>query len=406
MNNHTRACALLSSTALLLIALLSDPTPLPTPAAGTQDARPSFRVQELGLDANEGVAVADVNEDGQLDVIAGRNWYPAPSFTPHPLRNINDVDQYTHSNGDHVFDVNQNGRPDVVSQSFFEPNIYWYENPGEQGLSRGLLWNRHHLTAEGGSSNEASFLHDITGDGQAEFMVNSWDPDQPVLLFTFDHDAEGSPTLTRHEIGPGGHGHGMGFGDLTGNGRTDILVGSGWYEHPEGDPLTEEWSFHEAWDLPEASCPMLVTDVTGNGRSDIIWGNGHDYGLYWKEQLEPAEDGSLRFRQHLIDDSWSQAHALELADLTGDGDEDLITGKRKWGHNGDDPGADDPQDLYYYTWNDEGDFQRHRIASGIGTGLQIRTADLSDNGYLDIVVNGKQGAFIVFNEGPAAGTNR
>ena len=33
----------------------------------------------------EGVAVADVNRDGKLDVMAGNFWYEAPNWTPHEI---------------------------------------------------------------------------------------------------------------------------------------------------------------------------------------------------------------------------------------------------------------------------------------------------------------------------------
>ena len=49
-----------------------------------------FETQLLAVDANEGVAVADYDKDGKLDISAGRNWYRNPAksgaWVPRPLR--------------------------------------------------------------------------------------------------------------------------------------------------------------------------------------------------------------------------------------------------------------------------------------------------------------------------------
>jgi len=47
-----------------------------------QDDSPTVKFSHklLTVDANEGIDLADINQDGKLDVIAGRNWYPAPDF--------------------------------------------------------------------------------------------------------------------------------------------------------------------------------------------------------------------------------------------------------------------------------------------------------------------------------------
>src|SRR4051794_7592720 len=52
---------------------------------------------------SEGVAVADVNGDGKLDILNGEMWYEAPDWKPHEIRPSKD---YT------------NGMNNVYSHSF------------------------------------------------------------------------------------------------------------------------------------------------------------------------------------------------------------------------------------------------------------------------------------------------
>ena len=133
-------------------------------------------------------------------------------------------------------------------------------------------------------------------------------------------------------------------------------------------------------------------------------GNGHDYGLYWYEQLDPKGDGTTRWKHHTIDDSISQLHALTMADLDKDGKQEIITGKRYYAHSGRDKGAEDPILLVRYSYEMKSSgvvkFERHIIHEGrAGTGLQIRVADLDDNGWLDLVVSGKTGLHILKSKG-------
>ena len=267
---------------LLLLPMVSPSRPL------------VFNPSQLTVDLNEGCAVADVDRDGRLDLIAGRSWYPAPDFVPRPVRHLEEWNNYYESNGEHAYDVNGDGWVDVVSGSFLPSKVMWFENPGAEGLAEGRLWTPHLLGDTGASENETTFLRDLDGDGRPEWIVNSWNEKADLLAWKLVRDGDGEPSLEKAVLGIGAHGHGMGFGDINGDVREDILVGSGWYERPAGAPLEQPWTHHPDWSW-HASCPMLVTDLNGDGRNDIIRGQGHDYGLFWMEQSIDA-DGKPRFK--------------------------------------------------------------------------------------------------------------
>ncbi len=368
-----------------------------------QEASLKWRIQLLTVDGNEGIDVADFNGDGKLDVAAGRNWYAAPAYTPRPLRTIEDWNGYVHSNGDYAYDVNEDGRTDIIAGDFIPTEVHWYENPGAKNLRLGKQWTKHVLVDTKASTNEGQLFEDIDGDGKPEWIVNSWAKNKPMLIWRLSTTGEGKdkkPTMLKSTLGVKGSGHGLGVGDLNGDGRKDILVGQGWYEQPAEKPFETTWKFHADWDW-HVSIPVLVRDLDGDGRNDLIIGQGHNFGLHWWKQLEPAEDGKLQWEEKLIDKDWSQAHSLHMADLDGDGADELITGKRYYAHNGRDPGGEAPPRLYYYKWNAKSQtFTRHTIDQGsVGTGLQIRTADLNGDGRLDIAVAGKSGTYLLFNEG-------
>jgi uncharacterized protein with LGFP repeats len=63
----------------------------------------------------------------------------------------------------------------------------------------------------------------------------------------------------------------------------------------------------------------LAVDLNNDGKTDVIWGDGHNYGLYWMEQREPAADGSTNWKIHTIDKKFSQPHTMAWADMNGDG---------------------------------------------------------------------------------------
>ena len=212
----------------------------------------------------------------------------------------------------------------------------------------------------------------------------------PLAWFEVKHGA-----FVKHVVSPRSYGHGIGVGDINGDGRNDIVTPLGWLEAP-ADPRSG-WKFHQEFDLVSVGY-IYVLEVNGDGRNDLVTSMAHDYGLFWMENL-----GGGKWAKHVIDDTWSQAHAMTMVDLNGDGRPDFVTGKRYMAHNGSDPGEREPLGIYryaYWTVKDGSvEWIKHIIDYGgrAGAGMQIGVADLDGDGDLDLARGGKTGLFLFEN---------
>src|ERR1700759_3277982 len=304
--------------------------------------RIAFLSHRLGNDHAEGISLLDMNGDGFPDLLSGAYWYENPGanggeWKRHQFRTVGIHNEFVSDCGEWIVDVDHDGLPDLVTTGWISNGLWGYRNPGAKATAAGATWKAEKITDSYDTEGGAFF--DINGDGKPDLALAHYNR-AGVLWVDFSKD---KPRV--HHLGDREQdGHGIGVADIHGDGKPDVLTTHGWFEQIDAD--NDKWTWHGDWDIGDAGFPILGYDVNHDGKLDLIYGQGHGYGLYWLEQAGTADHP--KWIRHTIDESFSQSHALLLADIDDDGTPELITGKRYRGHSGNDPGSYDPVVAYAY----------------------------------------------------------
>src|SRR5262245_23963796 len=98
--------------------------------AGTSRAgAPAWKQHTInGKSEFEAAAAFDVNNDGKPDVVSGDTWYEAPNWTPHHIRNVTRQGTYYNCFAALPLDVNADGHTDYITCGYFSRNVGWVEN--------------------------------------------------------------------------------------------------------------------------------------------------------------------------------------------------------------------------------------------------------------------------------------
>ncbi|MCX6851456.1 MAG: FG-GAP-like repeat-containing protein [Verrucomicrobia bacterium] len=362
---------------------------------------------------SEGAGIGDINGDGKPDVVAGPFWWEGPAFEKKHAYyepKIFSINSYSDNFFADVQDFNADQKNDILILGFPGKEARLYLNPGTHDDKPWPV----HIVADV-VDNESPVFTDITGDGKPEIVCSTggkfgwfapnWE--KPTEKWPF--------VAVTEDVKVAKFTHGLGVGDVNGDGKMDLLEARRWWENQGAANSSTDlaspapWAQHNFAAGVGGGAQMFAYDFDGNGTNDVFTSlAAHRYGVAVYLQNKPAPDKPNWTRVMLASEQpqdndygivFSQPHAAYLADIDGDGIKDIVTGKRYWAHNGHDPDERGHRVIYWYQTKRDGkggvDFVPHLVDAESGVGVDVQVGDVNGDKLPDIVVGNKAGVYIL-----------
>ncbi len=321
------------------------------------------------------VHVADLDGDADLDVFSGPfgalTWYQntdgAGSFAIQPALLFG-------SRTTEVFttDVDGDGDADLVRASYSYDRISWFENTDGAGS-----FGSEQIIATGADGAGSVFAADLDGDGDSDVLSASYNDDR-IAWYENTDGAGGFGSA--QDISTAADGARSVFAtDIDGDGDVDVLSASGsddkiaWYENDGNGGFGPEQVIST---LPDSPLAVLAADVDGDGDADAISLSLIDNTIAWYENTDGA--GSFGPLQTIAVLS-GEGMAILAADVDGDGDVDVasassLDGRVAWYENTDGAGSFGPEQLV--------SLQPNQPKGGT---VDVAAGDMDGDGDLDLL---------------------
>lgn len=270
------------------------------------------------------VSAVDLDGDGDVDVLASAyynetiTWYENDGDQNFTLRTI--ATGVAAPSSVMAADIDGDGDLDILFASRIDGKIGWYKNDGSQNFTLQVI-----STNAGSSQSVYVTAADVDGDGDLDVLSASFNDDKIAW-----YENDGSQNFTEHLISTAADGaRFVVAADVDGDGDIDVLSASSndhtvaWYENDGSQNFTER----EISTTAHGARFLFAADVDGDGDLDVLSSGTRRqtsyYGLVrstsWYEN-----DGSQGFTEHRINTPANSDYSLAAADVDGDGDLDLL----------------------------------------------------------------------------------
>jgi hypothetical protein len=257
-------------------------------------------------------SVGDIDLDGLPDIVIGTDtelvWYEAPSWTQHQI-----APGANFTTDMQVADVDQDGDLDVITPEYDIQRVAWYRNPtigggGWTAVPIGTSVTAHDVE-----------VADMNGDSKIDVVIRGHFGPTTLYLQT------NPTTWTAVGITAAIDNEGTALADINGDGRIDIVQNGYWLESPPDPSDGGAWtkrSFDASWEASTVAAG--VTDLNGDLRPDVVLAFGESTGRMAWYEAPPDPTIGANWIEHPIADPIDYVHTFKLADMDDDGDRDVV----------------------------------------------------------------------------------
>jgi hypothetical protein len=325
-------------------------------------------ISTLG-DAAYSVFATDLDGDGDLDVISASYtddkiaWYQNNGDGTFGAQTVIS----TLANGPssvYAADLDGDGDQDVLSASSFDDKIAWYENNGDGTFASQAVIS---TLADGA---ESVYATDLDNDGDIDVLSASKSDDR---IAWYENNGDGTfgaqttiSTLTSS-------GRSVYAADLDGDGDQDVLSASffddkiAWYQN-NGDGTFGAQTIIST--LANGAQSVFATDLDGDGDLDVLSASSLDDKIAWYQNNGDGTFGAQTIISTLADG----ANTVYAADIDGDGDQDVLSASLS------------DNKIAWYQNNGDGSFSTQANITTIAAGAEsVYAADLDSDGDLDVL---------------------
>ncbi|MEX2592749.1 MAG: malectin domain-containing carbohydrate-binding protein [Anditalea sp.] len=269
----------------------------------------------------------DLDGDGFKDIVTGAWWYKNPG-TPGGTW-IKKVIGNPMNNMSLIHDFDNDGDPDIFGTqgTYISSKMAWAQNDGNGNFTI------HTNIPDGTSTYHETFMagaaignyNDVDNIQIAVIWNGAESANSPVQMLTVPTDPV-NQTWGLTSISPDSYGEDISAGDIDGDGDLDLFQAGNWLRNDNGTWTT----FSTSLTLPSHFDRNALADLDNNGSLDGIVsqiGNGEE--IFW---FKPPIDPTNSWTKETIGSDIDGGLSLNLVDMDGDGDPDIVSGEWKGDH--------------------------------------------------------------------------